>query len=101
MKQQVRLARLAVVLTVCACASVDQPLPTDKVRDAEVAIAIGKEICSQRGGDVDGQWVARFRLGVWDVEQIDPGDQSKWYKRLRIWADNGKANECEEMVVVT
>jgi Tfp pilus assembly protein PilF len=96
-----RWIQLALALALCACVTVEKPLSTDKVRDAETAIVLGKKICSQRGGDVDGQWVARFRLGVWDVEQIDPDDHSKWYKRLRIWADNGKANECEEMVVVT
>jgi hypothetical protein len=98
---QMRWVQLFVALALSACATIDQPLPTDKVRDAETAIAIGKEICRQRGGDVSGQWTARFHLGVWEVEQINPDDNSEWFKRLRIWADNGKANECEEMVVVT
>jgi hypothetical protein len=96
-----RWAHFIVALALCGCGTIDQPLPTDKVRDASSAIALGKTICSQRGGGVDGQWTATFRLGVWDVEQVNPGGNPKWYKRLKIWADNGKANECEEMAVVT
>ena len=93
--------QIALLLSLCACASLGQPLSTDKVRDAESAIAVGKAICSQRGGDVSGQWTATFRLGVWDVEQVNPDGNPKWLKRLKIWADNGKANECEAMAIVT
>jgi hypothetical protein len=96
-----RWAQLAAGLILCGCATVDQPLQTDRVRDAETAIAIGKVTCTRLGGDVGGHWTATFSLGVWDVEQFNPNGNPKWYKRLKIWADNGKTDKCEEMVVVT
>jgi len=94
------LIGVVVVAVVGGCAALDQPLPTDSVRDANAAIAVGKKVC----GDADGPWAATFRLGIWYVEHRYPHEDQKCnWQRVQVWADTGKpkAKGCEECAVVT
>jgi hypothetical protein len=98
-----RAITVAFAIGLLGCSTgAEQPAPTDKVRDSETAIQIGKKSCDDRGGSTYGHWTANFHAGLWSIEHLYPnGDPKCNWERVKVWADNGKADACEICVIAT
>jgi hypothetical protein len=76
--------------TLSACATEpDVPLPTDAVRDAAEAVRIAEKNCPTGSNE----WTAQYHWRIWKVTAP--------HSSVEVWADNGKARNCVQLVVVT
>jgi hypothetical protein len=74
------------------------PNRSDKVRDADSAIAVAKAACNLSPGQQTGRWTASFADGVWTAWYTEHPNWPATGNRVLVRADTGAADECETIV---
>jgi hypothetical protein len=88
-----------------ACATAERPLATDKVQDANTAIAIAQQACGVRGKTQTDGWTAELQGRGWHVSQ--GGSWHLTQRGIRSWcparaievsAADGSTEDCRVCV---
>jgi len=94
---------VALPLIASSAALADQPLPTDKVKDAATAIKIGEDACGDEKSRHSGKWMATYSNREWTVEwDQEAGVQAPNSEIAHVRADTGMTGSvCEVIVTAT